>query len=377
MSRLTYGTATLAAIVFVACGEGGTGPDGSVTGLAACTSAPPLSQLPVPIGSIEEIGPLGAMSGGGHLFPATHLGLHQSASVTAPVPLSAPGSLVITQLARVTFTGAGAPFTDYAIYFSPCADLKMHFGHVTSIDPAILSTLGPWTASDCVEPYMIGSTTIEPCTKNTSIPVAAGAPLGTQRYTMDWGASDRRIRLAFANPARQGGEQDAFGQNSAVCAIDYLPSAVRASVHDLFGEAGVRRTTEPVCGTVMQDIAGTAQGRWFINDDWNERLHLALVRDQLDPSIGAFSVGTSIPSLPTNLYRFDPVDVGRVNLDFPHVQADGLIYCYEPSSFAPTSYRILIQLLSDSRLRIEGSADTVCGDPTSWAFSAGAVDFDR
>jgi hypothetical protein len=380
--RLTYGTVTLAAILFAACGGDSTGPDAEdpdapVPGLVACTSSPPLTQLPVPIGSIKEIGPLGAMTGGGHLFPAIHLGIYQAASVTAPVPLSAPGSLVITQVARVTYSGAGAPPTDYAVYFSPCADLKMHFGHVSTVDPAILSELGAWTASDCAAPYMVNSISIEPCTKDGSISVAAGAPLGTQVGTMDWGATDRRQRLAFVNPARLGGEDDAFGQNSAMCPVDYLRTAVRESAHDLFGEQGVRRAAEPVCGTVMQDIAGTAQGRWFFNDDWEETLHLALVRDQIDPSIGAFSVGRSIPSLPTDLYRFQPVDAGRVNLDFPHVPADGLIYCYEPASLAPTSYRILIQLLSDVRLRIEGSADTPCGAPESWAFSVGAVEFDR
>jgi hypothetical protein len=162
-----------------------------------------------------------------------------------------------------------------------------------------------------------------------------------------------------------------------VCAVDYLPPDVRASVHDLFGFGGQRRTAEPVCGTIMQDIAGTAQGRWFINDEWNEQLHLALVRDQLDPSIGVFSVGTSIPSLPWDLYRFNPVDVGRVNLDFPHIGVDGLIYCYSPTSTNPNRYLVYIQLLTNTRLRIEGKPGMACGAPESWAFTAGAVDFDR
>ena len=378
MRKLVHGSLTLAALWLSACGGEATGPDtfGPPADLAACTSSPPLTRFPVAVSAVSFIGPLGVMTGGGHLFPATHLGIHLASGI-ASTPLYAPGSLVIRQVARATYSEPSIP-TDYAIFFYPCADVRMHFGHVSALDPSILSEVGAFGASDCAVPYGVGGVTIEPCTKNVSINVAAGARLGTQQYTMDWGATDRRQSLAYVNPQRFGEAADnPFGQNHAVCPVDYLPPAVRDSVHGLFGEGSARRTAEPVCGTVMQDIPATAQGRWFVNDDWNERLHLGLVRDYIDPSIAAFSVGTSIPSLPTQLYRFDPVDAGRVDLDFPHVRADGNIYCYEPTSLSPTSYVVFIQLVSDTRLRIEGSPGASCGAPESWAFTAGAVEFTR
>jgi hypothetical protein len=380
MPRFVFALMACATLVVAACGDGDpTAPDpyAPPAGLAACTSSPPLSQFPIPVGSITRIGPLGTMSGGGHLFPATHLGIHQVGDATIEVPLSAPGSLVLRQVARVTYSSPALSVEDYALFFFPCADLRMHFGHVSTLNATLLAELGEWTASDCAEPYVVNGTSIESCTKNVTIEVAAGAPLGMQLGTMDWGATDRRVRLAYVNPARFGGEDEEFGQNAAVCPVDYLTPAVRSTVHDFFGEAAVQRTAEPVCGTVMQDVAGTVQGRWFFNDDWNERLHLGLVRDYIDPAVAAFSVGTTIPSLPSNLYRFDPVDTGRVNVDFPHVGADGPIYCYEPTAVAPTSYLVFIQLLSETRLRIEGSPGTSCGAPESWAFSAGAVEFTR
>jgi hypothetical protein len=164
-----------------------------------------------------------------------------------------------------------------------------------------------------------------------------------------------------------------------VCPIDYVPAALQDSVRGLFMAEGRYRTAEPVCGTVMQDVSGTAQGRWFINDDQNERLHLALVRDFIDPSIGAFSVGTSIPSLPTQLYRFEATDAGHVNLDFPLVTADGTIQCYETElrPGVPADRVILIRLLSGTRLRIEGVEETSCGPPDTWSFTAAAVEFVR
>jgi hypothetical protein len=195
---------------------------------------------------------------------------------------------------------------------------------------------------------------------------------------MDWGAFDRRITLPFVNPSRLGALETEYGQNNTVCPVDYLPAAVRNAVHGLFGEWNAFRTAEPVCGTVMHDIAETAQGRWFVNNDLNERLHLALVRDHLDPAIAAFSVGTSIPSLPTQLYRFEPSGAGRVNVDFPNVQPDGMIYCYEARVHPSVPAKvILLQMVAGERLRIEGRAEAACGEAAAWSFTAGAVEFVR
>src|SRR5262245_31588427 len=84
-----------------ACGGDPVAPDsgeGPPAGLASCGSLPPLAVFPVPIGRIAVIGPLGTMSGGGHLFPAQHLGLHpvRGPGGLVPIPVVAPGPVVIT-----------------------------------------------------------------------------------------------------------------------------------------------------------------------------------------------------------------------------------------------------------------------------------------
>jgi hypothetical protein len=245
------------------------------------------------------------------------------------------------------------------------------------LDPSLVSQIGSWSEAECAPPYTVGAVSIIPCTKRVSISVERGAPLGTMLATMDWGATDRRTPLGFVNASRMGGDI-LFGQNYAACPVDYLPPAVRASVHNMFGEGTRRRTAEPVCGTVMQDVPGTAQGRWFVNDDVDERLHLALVRDYIDPAIAAFSVGTSVPSLPTDLYRFSPAGSGRLNLDFQLVRPGSQVYCYElTSQRLPSARVVLIQLVTEQRLRIEGRAGASCGPSEGWAFSASATEFAR
>ena len=379
----------LGALLLAACGDRPTGSDemnngsqGPPPGLAACSSAPPLSEFPVPIDQIDFIGPLGSMAPGGHLFPAGHLGLHPkrgAPGTMVSVPVRAPGPMTVESARSTTFTGGGTTFTDYALFFFPCADVRMHFGHLATLDPTVLNAIGGFAGAECAPPYMIGSTAVTQCSKRIVFRLESGRPVGTINATLDWGAGDRRKPLAFVNPSRMRAPDDAYGQNVVACPVDYLPPAVQASVHGLFGErGGLVRTAEPVCGTVMQDVPGTVQGRWFINDNIDERQHLALVRDYVDPSIGVFSVGTSIPSVPTNLYRFVPAISGRVNLDFPSVRADGSIYCYQSLRYMNASNLvILIQLVTDLRLRIEGFPRADCGSPDTWAFSPAAREFAR
>lgn len=391
MSKIVLSLTVLALLgATLACGGGSTSPDATPptrqppdpfqppTGLASCASGAVLERFPLPMASVLEITPLGAMNSGGHLFPAAHLGIQQARSITTPVSLIAPAALTVTQVRRTTYRAPAGTTEDYALTWFPCAEVRMHLGHVTSIAPALLADLGAWTAAECAAPYTVGNVSIEQCTKNASVRVASGASLGTQLGTLDWGAADSRTRLAFVNPARMGGDADPFGINRTVCAIDYLPSAVRDSLRPRFGAGGVVRTAEPVCGTVNQDRAGTARGRWFINDQVDERLHLALVNDFVDPRIGAFSVGTSIPSLPSALYHFVPRPDGRVNADFARIAADGTTYCHEP---VPVATRpgvvILVALVSEGRLRIEGQPRASCGASEGWQFTSAAVEFSR
>jgi len=54
------------------------------------------------------------------------------------------------------------------------------------------------------------------------------------------------------------------------------------------------------CGSVMQDIPGTAQGNWFlsgIKETYTEDPHHALVCSNIRPGNAVLSVGNSVPNL--------------------------------------------------------------------------------
>jgi hypothetical protein len=125
----------------------------------------------------------------------------------------------------------------------------------------------------------------------------------------------------------------------------------------------------------MQDVANTAQGRWYFDATAGEDHHLALVHQNWDPTIGAFSIGTTVPGTSSNVLMFAALDTGRLNRDFDLVTADGKLYCYEPTNL---SGHVLVQLVGATQLKIElSTAAATCGDSTTWAFTGSAATFAR
>jgi hypothetical protein len=87
-----------------------------------------------------------------------------------------------------------------------------------------------------------------------------------------------------------------------------------------------------------------------------------------------------VPSVPLGVYRFTPsTTTPRVNIDFPNVTSDGQIYCYDNfAAFgAGGTLHILVQLTTNTSLRIEGVSGSSCGTPSTWAFTPAAVMFNR
>ncbi len=376
--------ATILAVV--ACGGhhggGSTGPN-PPSGLAACTSAPPLAVSPVDLAVLQDIAPLGNLNPPGHTFPTDHIYLYTPfvSGGSTPAAVQSPGDIAITSVGRQTRSGGGQPdLVDYTVQFYPCADVYMYLGHLSALTADVLTQVGPFDAG-CNAPYMTGGFTYQQCYKGVSITLSAGTALGAMggpsEGALDLGAYDRRTAaLAFVDPARvSGGGGGAFSALHTVCPIDYFASAVASAMRALLGGGGVRRSVAPVCGELMQDVANTGQGRWFYDATTNDDHHLALVHDNVVPGLGVFSMGTSVPSVPTGTYRFTPASSGRVNLDFKLVTADGNLYCYQSSSWP--SLHIVLQVVTASTLRIQGFPGGGCGDASTWSLTGTAVQFSR
>jgi hypothetical protein len=371
--RFATAAAACLALVALACGDhvGSQAVTGPPSGLASCSAAPFLTGPLVPFGNIRFVSPLGNLNPPGHTFPTDHIYVYMGVFA----PISVPGALVVTNVLVQHRTGGGLPpFDDYAVTFYPCADVMIQLGHVASLATQFSARVGTITGG-CQAPYQTGGFTYQQCRKDVNIPMAAGEVIGMTAATLDVLARDRRVTLTWVNPARLSDPAGEFGDRHVSCPIDYFVASVGDALRSKLGGGSVVRTTPPVCGEVMQDVPNSAAGRWFLpgSPTYPEEPHLALVHDNVDPALGAFSVGTSIPSLPANVYTFTPAPAGRVNLDFRHVTTIGEVECYATSR----NQRVLVQLVSASRIRVQGIGPGACGDPATWAFGAGAVEFER
>jgi hypothetical protein len=370
--RIAVAAACLAPLTLaLGCGDHGGnsitgGSIGPPPGLSSCTASPFLTVSPIPPAALATIAPLGALNPPSHTFPTDHIYFYKQVGAQ----LASPGTGVVTNVVVQHRTGGGlAPFDDYNIRMFPCADLMLQFGHVSSLAAVILAQVGALDGN-CQPAYVTGGFTYQQCYADVNIAVSAGQIIAFVSLTLDVWARDRRVTMTYANDARLVDPVGPFGDKHVVCALDYFVASVGDQLR-----SKIPRTAPPVCGDIAQDVPNTAAGRWFHTGSPNlpEDAHLALAHDNLTPSLEVFSVGTSIPSLPAGAYSFTPASSGRVNLDFALVTTIGEIECYTVTA----NRRVLIQLASVSRLRIQGFGTGACGDPATWILDASAVEFDR
>ncbi len=362
-----------------ACGDN-TAPSQVPKGLANCGASPMLTVSPVDIGSIRDLTPLGNINPPAHTLPTDHLYFYAPFTGTrVQIPILSPGDVVVSEVSRLTRLSGPPSVIEYSMVFFPCADLNLYFGNVV-LTTELEARIG---AFENCQQSSNGGNTFESCTKRLNLKLTAGSLIGTMGgdngNTIDFGGYDRRVpQLPFINPARSYGNGTEFGHNRTICPVDYFVPSVASALRAKLGTDRLRRTVEPLCGTIMQDLPNTAQGRWFFNETMQDDPHLGLVHDNIDPRIAVISVGNSIPSLPTRYWGFTPAASGRVNADFSRVTADGQTYCYQTFVGATSPIRhVLIQLISATRVRIEGFTGALCGDPSTWAFTAGAREFAR
>ncbi len=353
--------------------------------MSSCPSGAFLTTSPVPVNVLGSIAPLGNLNPSGHVFPSDHTywGMPSGYHGTLPT-IVAPGNITIVQAGRQSNQTGGQPVVyDYTLRFYACSDVMFYFYHMSALSSALLSQIGSFDKS-CDTPYSTGGTNFQQCNADVAIPVAAGAALGVLGTgagsgISDFGAYDTRVApLSFVDPGR------VIGQSlQTVCPIDYFVPAVADSLRALLsGYSGNRRTVAPLCGTIMQDVPNTAQGRWYFDQTTMEDHHLALVHDNADPTVGVISMGTSVPSVPVSTYPFTPLPTGKVNADFNRVTADGSIYCYQNSSqlglmYWQNSIHVLVQMPTATTIKIVGMPGPTCGsDPAAWSMT-GAVTFQR
>lgn len=351
--------------------------------VSACSVGAPFSVSPIALSDIGEtsgIVPLGNLNPPDHTFPTAHLYFYlkdsdATVSGTDNVPLYAPGDLVITSIASSTQEATGK--TDYSLTFYSCTQVRGYFGHVATLTGDVSAAFSAGGGS-CTT-YNPGSGNYTRCEQSVNVTVAAGVQIGTAggpttaSFALDFGLYDARATaLVFANDARISANANKFDMFHIVCAIDYYTDSVKAEL-----ETKLNRTAgvTPLCGSYNQDVAATAQGKWFeasaASPYGSESGNLALVHGNTKPELGVFSIGNSVIGVGT--VTFTPTHSGMINRDFDEVTADGNLYCYDTLSSVGIIF--LIQMPSATSLKIEKQSATTC--PASPSFTASVTTFTR
>lgn len=316
------------------------------------------------------ISPLGNLNpGGGHIIPTDHMYMANiTNNKSAKAEVFAAGDMWLTELneSKAYDEQGNLLASEIGFSFHPCKEITLEYG-VNELAPELGNDLQAVIRSSkksCYsgeKPHGLS----EQCKYSINYQVKAGQLLGwTDRNeaTLDVGAYDTRVSLPFINPKR-------YSERTlhTICPFDLYSGELKDSFYQKLGgrseneNAIARRTIEPRCGTVMQDVAGTAQGEWFVGKDPNESSEfdgtvISFVHDNVDPSKAVIVIaGTIIPQ--AGQFTFIPKYQGVINREPTEVK-DSSIYCFqnefpEYGTGVRLTGRILIQLTGPKTLKAE------------------------
>lgn len=365
--------------------------------LSSCGAGKELFNIsPLSTSDFTTITPLGNLAPSAHTFPTMHTYWEirktdpsDETSEAASVPVYAPSDITIVKMS-LTDAKNRQGYGDYAMEFQPCKEFVMYFDHLKTVSPTIKQAFDAAEEDFCEEYtlyYASGPIEWQLCKKTVSIEVKAGELIGTAggdegQRALDMGAYDFRIEPhTLANPNRWKYYADG-SIFYVVCPLDYFTPEVKRDLESRLGGPEGRRTIEPLCGTVVQDVPGTAQGNWVPKGTGlrigAENEFLALVHDNFDPRVPAFSIGTAVRTFPYGAYYYTTHATGMVNRDFSDVVPGG-VYCFEKleDQYGESVEGIvLLQLASATELKIEKQDASQCGSGP-WSFTSQADVFER
>jgi len=350
------------------------------------------SVSPIDYKDFTDLAPLGTVSPPSHTFPTDHMyffikneNVDDPESIPNKVPVYAPGDMTITKIgSQERYEDGQRLNSDYNMDFVPCEEVAGYFIHMSSLSNKLKKVFNDQQKS-CSE-YSTGGYNYKNCESGVEIEVKAGERIGTAggmkgQVAFDLGMIDFRTPpLQYANQKRWEGKSV-----STVCPLDYFSSPAKEEIYAKVGDDRQKRTIEPICGQIDQDIAGTAQGVWFkkgtpqdFESSHPEDPHLALVHDNVDYDQPVFSIGNSVQNLEAGRYYFTLKDSGLANPDFSKV-VPGSVYCFDgiKDNFYPDplGFTILLEMPSETTLKIEKQEKSSC--TSSYQFSSNYSEFER
>lgn len=355
--------------------------------------ADPLFTIPpIDFDNLESITPLGNLNPPDHTLPTDHVYISMPAGVDndnndrLPPParkvanVYAPGDIIITDIERVEYFGSDGKLqrADFSVSFAACRSVSGYYHHLSAISAELSDVIGQDESNcDRYATDSAGAKSVKRCKFLVGHNLKAGAVIGqagAQFSSFDLGLMDDRVpALGFANPKRLGGTV------KTVCPFDYYASDIKQKFATYFGFGEKKRLVPPVCGEIMQDKIGTAQGNWFLGDakdgpeGWSKEM--SLVHDNVDPALGAISVGGTV-SAPL-LLQFAPTHSGTTNREFAEIRPGPELYCYPSLADGrgiKRGQQFLIQLQDDVSIKVEQQTG---GCQAALAFTAAAKTYER
>jgi hypothetical protein len=385
------GAATLPTITSTQSGQVNT-PGNVPSVVPACPSdvnTPLLTMLPIDPKDFMAFRPLGFQSPPIHMFPAKHSAFSMTKPGDKPVakPFKSPGKMWVVEIWEASFSTGGK---NYQVFTFPCNQVRIYWGHFAAVSEKLIAEFKKGEPK--CNSFADGTGTVTTCRREgLAISLEAGEEFasGPDSAGVDLGVIDFRLKpAAFINL-----EHYDFYYPYYASPINYFTPEVKKVLESKTGNVfGTKmRTAQPVGGTYMQDLVGTAQGNWFTGGKYHRTAtdlapFLGLVHDYTDPAQPMMAIGNSVKGMAMGLYSFTPQSAGKINRDFSDVKADGNIYCYDNflqgqstggMPLARANGILLMSLTSETNLKLEFVNGGKCNANAKYEFTANATVFER
>jgi len=358
------------------------GQSAQIKNLSPCPNEPFLTHALALAEEYVNILPLGNLAPPGHTTPTEHLYFQlqrnpNDRALTVPATIMAPTGGRLIQVAETIRWRANQVINqDYDLLLAPCDEVRVFIAHVAKPVPKLAAAIEAADRSQCSdhEEGTLGSRN-RFCVLSTDVGFTAGELIGTSSGersvgAFDLGIYDTRVEpLKYVNPSRYRPKADKIDSLHRACPLDYFVEPLRSQLYAKLGSFNRLRTVAPRCGTIMQDVAGTLQGNWWLDNEGTAGLgtwpkQLAFVLDNVDPTRAVVSVGGTLTEFGTLM--FTPRSVGVINRAFVEVTPGLTIFCFEPDggqSNTPVTGRVLAQLVDDDTLNVEHQAGACTSTP--------------
>lgn len=347
---------------------------------------------------ISVLTPLGNINPPGHTSPVDHN--YFATQFTGRIPLLAPADAWITNLTEILKADSSGKYipTGYVVRYVVCEGLVLDFASYTSLIKPLsdqLSTQKPDCKYGIVKPGHTGGPEGQ-CYYDVSYKVKSGEEIGWVQAVKRDQSLDLPFEIWAANynkPARSDVNWNYYNDDRyahSMCTFDLYAGDLKKAFYSKFGGivvsgdgkqkdfTFVRRTIQPICGQVNQDVTGTIQGMWYGGNSSEKDLEfqgkgLAFLHNNIDPTQGEISIGGNFTDQ-AGVIMFKPTHLGKINREPSEVKSDGGIYCYNSNQGGTgIGGKVLVQLLDSHHMRVEHLAG-LCG--TSEAFQR-AFDYQR